>query len=119
VINPSAEKMLQACQASGADRFIQNLPQGYQTAVGEGGVLLSGGQKQRISLARAMLLEPDILLLDEPTSMLDEFSRQSFKDEFTHLFSDYTVIVISHDPSLSDVADVVYKLDNGKLNQEK
>jgi ABC-type multidrug transport system fused ATPase/permease subunit len=119
VINPSPEKMLQACHASGADIFIQDLPQGYQTAVGEGGVLLSGGQKQRISLARALLLQPHILLLDEPTSMLDEFSRQSFKNEFKNLFSEYTVIVISHDPSLSDVADVVYKLDNGELTQEK
>lgn len=119
VINPNAEKMLQACHISGADRFIQDLPQGYQTPVGEGGVLLSGGQKQRISLARALLLEPHILLFDEPTSMLDELSRQSFKDEFRRLFSEYTVIVISHDPSLSDVVNVVYKLDKGVLSKEK
>jgi ABC-type multidrug transport system fused ATPase/permease subunit len=119
VINPNAEKMLQACHISGADRFIQDLPQGYQTPVGEGGVLLSGGQKQRISLARALLLEPHILLFDEPTSMLDDFSRQSFKDEFRRLFSEYTVIVISHDPSLSDVVNVVYKLDKGVLSKEK
>lgn len=115
VVNPSSEKMIEACRASGAERFIKQLPNGYDTHVGEGGVLLSGGQKQRISLARALLLEPKILLLDEPTSMLDEYSRQSFKEEFAGLFSQFSVIIISHDPSLSDVANHAYKLENGEL----
>jgi ABC-type multidrug transport system fused ATPase/permease subunit len=119
VVNPTSEKMLQACRASGADQFIQTLPKGYATQVGEGGILLSGGQKQRISLARALLLEPKILLLDEPTSMLDDISRQAFKDEFKGLFSQYTVIIISHDRSLHEVADHVFKLENQQLVQEK
>lgn len=119
VVKPNSKKVMLAAKISGVEQFVKDLPQGYETQVGEGGVLLSGGQKQRISLARALLLEPKILLLDEPTSMLDDISRDAFKEEFKGIFKEFTVILISHDPSLSSVADVVYKLNNKQLIQEK
>ncbi len=118
VVNPNSQKLLKACQVAGVENFVHNLPLGYETQVGEGGLLLSGGQKQRISLARALLLEPKILLLDEPTSMLDDNSREAFKQEFSGLFSQFTVIIISHDPALHSVADLVYKLENKQLVKE-
>jgi ABC-type bacteriocin/lantibiotic exporter with double-glycine peptidase domain len=119
VVKPNSKKVMIAAKVSGVEQFVKDLPHGYETQVGEGGVLLSGGQKQRISLARALLLEPQILLLDEPTSMLDDISRDAFKEEFKGIFREFTVILISHDPSLSSVADVVYKLNNKQLIQEK
>lgn len=119
VVKPNSKKVMLAAELSGVERFVKDLPQGYETQVGEGGVLLSGGQKQRISLARALLLEPQILLLDEPTSMLDDISRDAFKEEFKGIFREFTVILISHDPSLSSVADAVYKLNNKQLIKEK
>lgn len=113
--NPAADEVYKAASQAGLDSIIMRLPDGYETQVGEGGIKLSGGQRQRIALARALLLKPKILLLDEPTSMLDEKARVSFKEEFHGLFAHFTVIMISHDPTLSNVADVVYKLENGKL----
>lgn len=115
VVSPTSASINAAVKASGAYDFINNLPHGYNTQVGEGGVKLSGGQKQRIALARALLLKPKILLLDEPTSMLDHTGKESFQREFENLFSDYTVIMISHDPQLSCVADIVVKLEHGQL----
>jgi ABC-type multidrug transport system fused ATPase/permease subunit len=116
---PNAEDVYKAAADAGLDAVVARLPHGYDTPVGEGGVRLSGGQRQRIALARALLLKPKILLLDEPTSMLDEQARSSFRDEFHGLFRAFTVIMISHDPTLANVADVVYELDGGKLHRKK
>ena len=96
---------------------MAKMPAGMSTLVGEGGIRLSGGQRQRIALARALLKRPKILLFDEPTSMLDEGGRHRFKDEFEHLFKHYTVLMISHDPTIADVADRLFELQNRTLTE--
>ena len=111
----SMKEIEQVAKQAGAHQFISELENGYQTQVGENGVLLSGGQRQRISFARALMTEPAILLLDEPTSMIDNKARENFKQSFKEVLQNKTVIMVSHEPSMANVADQVFTIENGQL----
>lgn len=99
-----------AAKAAYADTFINELPQAYDTVIGEHGVRLSGGQRQRISLARTLLKDPPILILDEATAMFDIETEQQFITECKSLFARKTVIIISHRPSTLQLADRIIRL---------
>lgn len=104
-----------AAKKAGAHQFIIALENGYQTHVGENGVLLSGGQRQRIAFARALMTDPAILLLDEPTSMVDSEAKTSFKESFNEVLKNKTVIIVSHEHHLVDIADHVFEMKNHQL----
>ncbi|HBY86800.1 MAG TPA: hypothetical protein DEO86_13110 [Colwellia sp.] len=104
-----------SAKKAGAHQFISELENGYQTQVGENGVLLSGGQRQRISFARALMTDPAILLLDEPTSMIDNEARTDFKHRFNEVLKNKTVIMVSHEQSLADIADQVFIMKDHQL----
>jgi ATP-binding cassette, subfamily B, bacterial len=104
-----------AARAAQAHDFISQLPQGYATQIGDQGVRLSGGQRQRIALARALLKDPPILILDEPTAMFDPEGEKSLVQSLRHSFSRRTVILITHRPASLALADRVVRLSHGKL----
>ena len=104
-----------AAQDAAAHDFIMQLPKGYDTRVGEGGLKLSGGQRQRIAIARAMLRDAPILLLDEATSALDTESERHVQEALTRLMKDRTTIVIAHRLSTVADADMLYVLDYGRV----
>jgi ATP-binding cassette, subfamily B, bacterial MsbA len=105
----------QAARDAAAHEFIMQLPEGYDTRVGEGGLKLSGGQRQRIAIARAMLRNAPILLLDEATSALDTESERQVQDALGRLMKDRTTIVIAHRLSTVSDADRLYVLDHGRV----
>lgn len=107
--------IIQAAQAAAADEFIKVLPQGYDTPVGENGVLLSGGQRQRIAIARAILRRAPVLLLDEATSALDNDSEKLVQQSFDAVASGRTMIVIAHRLSTVKHADQIVVMDNGSV----
>src|ERR1700704_2126937 len=111
----SEEEIAAAAAAAGADRFIRELPQGYDTLVGEHGVLLSGGQRQRLAIARAMLRDAPILLLDEATSALDGESERQVQMALRSLMKGRTTIVIAHRLSTVIGADLICVLDRGRI----
>ena len=95
----------------GADGFIEQIPDQYETLIGDQGIRLSGGQRQRLSLARTLLKDPPILILDEATAMFDPEGEQSFIEECHELLHQRTVILITHRPASLALADRVLKMD--------
>ncbi len=113
--NATKNELDRACQYAAADEFIKKLPQGYDTLIGENGVRLSGGQKQRISIARAILKESPIILLDEATSSLDADSEEVVQNAIINLTKNKTTLVIAHRLSTIHNADKIFVLKNGKI----
>jgi ABC-type multidrug transport system fused ATPase/permease subunit len=109
------EQVQAAVRAANAEEFIEKMPNGYGTIVGERGVRLSGGQKQRISIARAFLANPQILLLDEPTSSVEPDSEATIIAALNRLMSGRTTVITSHRPSLIAQADTVYVIEQGEV----
>ncbi len=111
----SYEKVQQACQIAKVDEFISELPQGYYTVVGERGVRLSGGQRQRLGIARALIVDPDILVFDEATSSLDYESERSIQLAMRSILGTRTTLIIAHRLSTIREADKIVVLDDGQI----
>jgi ATP-binding cassette, subfamily B, bacterial MsbA len=113
--NATEEEVIAAAKVANAHDFIMESPQGYQTNVGEGGSKMSGGQRQRISIARAVLKNPPILILDEATSSLDTESERLVQDAILKLMKNRTSIVIAHRLSTIKHSDLIMVLDEGRI----
>jgi ATP-binding cassette, subfamily B, bacterial len=114
----SDEEVFRAVEAARCTEFIDRLPEGYQTLVGERGMKLSGGQRQRLAIARAFLMDAPIVLLDEATSALDTESEQSIQEALARLFRGRTVIAIAHRLSTLDSFDRIVVLDRGRIVED-
>jgi len=114
-LEPDLDRVLGAAQAAAAHEFIMRLPLGYETKIGESGVLLSGGQKQRIAIARAMYNNPPVLIFDEATSALDTESEREIQDNLGRLMAGRTTIVIAHRLSTIREAHSIVVLEQGSI----
>ncbi len=109
------EQVVRAARLAGADEFVQALPDGYETIVGEHGYSLSGGQRQRIAIARAVLADPRILILDDATSSVDPSKEHEIRTALRAVMRDRTTIIIAHRPATIALADRVVLLDGGRV----
>jgi subfamily B ATP-binding cassette protein MsbA len=114
-LHATDDEVLAAAKAANADGFIDSFPHGYETQIGERGVKLSGGQKQRLSIARAILKNPRIIILDEATASLDTESEQHIQEALAQLLQGRTCLVIAHRLSTIQQADQIYVLEQGRV----
>jgi ATP-binding cassette, subfamily B, bacterial len=110
-----ADAIVRAARLAGADEFIEALPEGYDTLIGERGYSLSGGQRQRIAIARAILADPRVLILDDATSSVDPTKEHEIRDALAEVMRDRTTIVIAHRPATIALADRVVLLRGGRV----
>ena len=113
--NASDEEIAAACRAADAADFILSFPEKYDTVLGQGGVNLSGGQKQRLCIARALLKNPKILILDDSTSAVDTATEKRIRDALRKLCPDTTKIIIAQRICSVKDADCIFVLDDGKI----
>ncbi len=109
------EEIIEAAKKASIHDFIEKLPNGYDTEVGELGDTLSGGERQRIGIARAFLHDADFLLLDEPTSNLDSLNEGVILKALKETCKEKTVVLVSHKASTMNLADVVYEMNSGRI----
>jgi ATP-binding cassette, subfamily B, bacterial MsbA len=115
ITNATEEQVMNAARVANALEFIEQLPEGMQTNIGDRGVKLSGGQRQRISIARAVLKNPDVLILDEATSALDSSSEIMVQQALEQMMQSRTSLVIAHRLSTIKKADMIVVMDNGRI----
>ncbi len=116
--NATDEEVCQAAKAANCDEFVQKLPNGYDTLIGENGAKLSGGERQRISIARALLKDAPIILLDEATASLDVENETKIQEALSRLLAKKTVLVIAHRMRTVQSADKIIVLEDGKVKEE-
>ena len=116
--NATDDEIILAAKQANAYVFIESFPEKFETVVGERGIKLSGGQRQRIAIARALLKNPSILILDEETSSLDSESEQLVQEALEILMEGRTSIIIAHRLSTIRSADQILVLDNGKISEQ-
>jgi ATP-binding cassette subfamily C protein LapB len=115
VRNVDDAMILRAAQLAGVSDFIERTPQGYDLQVGERGTALSGGQRQAVAIARALLLDPPLLVLDEPTSSMDNATEAAFRNRLGEIVADKTLLLITHRGSLLQMVDRIIIVDNGRI----